>query len=135
MSIFVCINNLSAQKKEPLDSIGLVEKKLIGKEVSGLFFYSNSVTLLLDKDSLNKLIDFSISKNIPISVCRNSLLSRNLPEDIHPKIKVSGLGKLIEGVLKNKKTLVIGTLWKNLSLISFQEIKINSIKEKSFTIW
>ena len=62
MSIFVCINNLSAQKKEPLDSIGLVEKKLIGKEVSGLFFYSNSVTLLLDKDSLNKLIDFQFLK-------------------------------------------------------------------------
>ncbi len=110
MSAFVFINNLSTQKKEVLDPISLVEKKLIDEEVSGLFFYSDSVTFLLNQDNLNTLIQYSISKDIPILVCRNSLIRRNISENLHPKIKISGLGKLIESVLSNSKTLVIGNL-------------------------
>ena len=110
MATFVCINELSSPAGEALNPKEFIEKKVSGEQISGLFFYSDSVNEFFDEAKSNLWIEYAKSENIPIYACRNSLVSRNISDLVNPFIKIVGLGQLIEGVVFNKKTLVIGKL-------------------------
>jgi len=110
MATFVSINNLSNSSYEFKSPIKFVETRLSGEKISGLFFYSNAVNEFLSEARLNEWLEYSVSKEIPLYACRNSLIKRNISEKINPHINVVGLGQLIEGVLNNSKTIVIGSL-------------------------
>ena len=110
MSTFICINDLPSNKGRPFNSKRFIEKKSIDNKISGIFFYSNSVITLADRNSSDRWINYSQKQNIPIYACRNSLISRNILKKVNPLIQVSGLGKLLEGVITSKKTLVIGKI-------------------------
>ena len=110
MTTFVCINNLSDLSHELDSPKKLVKKRLPGEKISGLFFYSKAVNEFLNETRLNEWLKFSLYEGISIYACRNSLIKRNIPEEINPLINVVGLGQLIEGVLNNNKTIVIGSL-------------------------
>ena len=110
MTTFVCINNLSDLSNELESPKKLVKKRLSGEKISGLFFYSKAVNEFLNETRLTEWLEYSLSEGISVYACRNSLIKRNISEEINPLINVVGLGQLIEGVLNNKKTLVIGNL-------------------------
>ena len=110
MSSFVCINNLSDLSNNLESPKEFIKKKLSGKKISGIFFYSNAVNEFLDEARLTEWLDYSLSEGISLYACRNSLIKRNISEGINPLINVVGLGQLIEGVLSNNKTIVIGSL-------------------------
>ena len=110
MSSFVCINNLSDLSNNLESPKEFIKKKLSGEKISGIFFYSNAVNEFLDEARLTEWLDYSLSEGISLYACRNSLIKRNISEGINPLINVVGLGQLIEGVLSNNKTIVIGSL-------------------------
>ena len=110
MATFVCINNLSSHAGEVLNPKKFIEKRVSGDQIAGLFFYSDSVSELFNEARSNLWIEYAESKNIPIYGCRSSLINRNKSNQINPLINVVGLGQLIEGVLNNEKTIVIGRL-------------------------
>ena len=110
MTSFVCINNLSDLSNDLDGPKKFVKERLTGEKISGLFFYSNAVNEFLDEARLNEWLDYSSSEDIPVYACRNSLIKRNISERLNPLINVVGLGQLIEGVLNNNKTIVIGSL-------------------------
>ena len=110
MAAFVLINNLSELSDELESPKELVKKKLSGEQISGLFFYSKAVNEFSNETRLNEWLDYSLSEGISLYACRNSLIKRNICEQINPVINVVGLGQLIEGVVNNKKTIVIGRL-------------------------
>ena len=110
MSTFICINDLPSNKGRQFNPKRFIEKKSIDSKISGIFFYSSSVIKLADKNISDRWVNFSQKQNIPIYACRNSLVSRNILKKINPLIQVSGLGKLLEGVITSKKTLVIGKI-------------------------
>ena len=110
MTTFVCINNLSDFSND-LESLKIsVKERLSEEKISGLFFYSNAVNEFLNEARLTEWLEYSLSEEIPLYACRNSLIKRNISEKINPLINVVGLGQLIEGVLNNNKTIVIGSL-------------------------
>ena len=110
MTTFVCINNLSDFSND-LESPKILIKEMLSEEkISGLFFYSNAVNEFLNEARLTEWLEYSSSEEIPVYACRNSLIKRNISEKINPLINVVGLGQLIEGVLNNNKTIVIGSL-------------------------
>ena len=110
MATFVCINDLSSHVDEALNPKIFIEKRVSGDRITGLFFYSDSVSEFFNKAKCNLWIEYAKPENIPIYACRNSLVSRNISDQINPFIKIVGLGQLIEGVVFNEKTLVIGKL-------------------------
>ena len=110
MPSFVCINNLSDLSNNLESPKEFIKEKLFGKKISGIFFYSNAVNEFLDEARLTEWLDYSSSERISLYACRNSLIKRNISEGINPLINVVGLGQLIEGVLSNNKTIVIGSL-------------------------
>ena len=110
MTTFVCINNLSDFSNDLESPKILFKERLSGEKISGLFFYSNAVNEFLNEARLTEWLDYSSSEGIPLYACRNSLIKRNISEGINPLINVVGLGQLIEGVLSNNKTIVIGSL-------------------------
>ena len=110
MTAFVLINNLSDLSGGLESPKKLVKKRLSGEKISGLFFYSKAVNELLNEARLTEWLEYSLSEEISLYVCRNSLVKRNISGEINSAINVVGLGKLIEGVLNNKKTIVIGDL-------------------------
>ena len=110
MATFVCINDLSSQAGKVLNPKKFIEKRVSGDQIAGLFFYSDSVKDLFDEAKSNLWIEYAESENIPIYGCRSSLISRNNLNQINPLINIVGLGQLIEGVVFNEKTLVIGKL-------------------------
>ena len=110
MTTFVCINNLSDFSKDLESPKIFVKERLYGEKISGLFFYSNAVNEFLNEARLTECLEYSLSEEIPVYACRNSLIKRNISEKINPLINVVGLGQLIEGVLNNNKTIVIGSL-------------------------
>ena len=110
MTTFVCINNLSDFSND-LESLKIfIKERLYGEKISGLFFYSNAVNEFLNETRLTEWLEYSLSEEISVYACRNSLIKRNISEKINPLISVVGLGQLIEGVLNNNKTIVIGSL-------------------------
>ena len=110
MATFVCINNLSSRVDGVLKPKIFIEKRVSDTQISGLFFYSDSVSEFFNETRSNLWIEYAKSENIPIYACRNSLISRNILDRINPFIKIVGLGQLIEGVVDSEKTLVIGNL-------------------------
>ena len=110
MTTFVCINNLSDFSNDLESPKIFVKGMLSGEKISGLFFYSNAVNEFLNEARLTEWLEYSLSEEIPLYACRNSLVKRNISEKINPLINVVGLGQLIEGVLNNNKTIVIGSL-------------------------
>ena len=110
MKVFICINDLSKVNKEDYDPEKIIYKKILNQEILGIFFYSNSVKDLAISSKSDKWLSFVKTKNIPIFACINSLSSRSLIGKIDPKIKITGLGQLIEGVLLSDKTEVIGRI-------------------------
>ena len=110
MSTFVCINSLSDLSSDLDSPKKFIKERLSGEKISGLFFYSNAVNEFLNEARLTEWLEYSLSEEIPVYACRNSLIKRNISEKINPLINVVGLGQLIEGVLNNKKTIVIGNL-------------------------
>ena len=110
MASFVCINNLSDLSNNLESPKEFIEGKLSGEKISGIFFYSNAVNEFLDEARLSEWLDYSLSEGISLYACRNSFIKRNISERINPLINVVGLGQLIEGVLSNRKTIVIGSL-------------------------
>ena len=110
MTTFVCINNLSDFSNDLESPKKFVRQRLSGKKISGLFFYSDAVNEFLNEARLTEWLEYSLSEGISVYACRNSLIRRNISEKIDPLINVVGLGQLIEGVLNNNKTIVIGSL-------------------------
>ena len=110
MTTFVCINCLSDLSNDLDSRKKFIKERLSGDKISGLFFYSNAVNEFSDEARLTEWLDYSSSEGISLYACRNSLIKRNISEKINPLINVVGLGQLIEGVLNNKKTIVIGNL-------------------------
>ena len=110
MTAFVLINNLSDLSGGLESPRKLVKKRLSGEKISGLFFYSKAVNELSNKTRSTEWLEYSLSEDIPLYACRNSLIKRNISKKINPVINVVGLGQLIEGVINNKKTIVIGDL-------------------------
>lgn len=115
MSIFFQINSF----KDNLDILKnpfsfLVKNEVKPEQVNGIFLYSKA-TKVVYSDKINQITSFSKKENIPIYVCINSLirhgnkLKKNENIDDHLLI-VSGLGQLIEGILKSEKTIIIGSL-------------------------
>ena len=110
MATFVCINELSSHAGEALNPKEFIEKKVSGEQISGLFFYSDSVREFSNETRLDLWLEYAKSENIPIYACRNSLVNRNISDQVNPFINIVGLGQLIEGVVTSEKTLVIGKL-------------------------
>ena len=110
MTTFVCINNLSDFSNDLESPKIFIKERLSEEKISGLFFYSNAVNEFLNEARLTEWLEYSLSQEIPLYACRNSLIKRNISEKINPLISVVGLGQLIEGVLNNNKTIVIGSL-------------------------
>ena len=110
MTTFVCINNLSDFSNDLESPKIFVKERLSEEKISGLFFYSDAVYEFLNEARLTEWLEYSLSEEIPLYACRNSLIKRNISEKINPLINVVGLGQLIEGVLNNNKTIVIGSL-------------------------
>ena len=110
MPSFVCINNLSDLSNNLESPKEFIKEKLSGEKIPGIFFYSNAVNEFLDEARLSEWLDYSLSEGISLYACRNSLIKRNISEGINPLINVVVLGQLIEGVLSNNKTIVIGSL-------------------------
>ena len=110
MTTFVCIINLSDFSNDLESPKIFVKERLSEEKISGLFFYSNAVNEFLNEARLTEWLEYSLSEEIPVYACRNSLIKRDISEKISPIIKVVGLGQLIEGVLKNNKTIVIGSI-------------------------
>ena len=110
MTTFVCINNLSDFSNDLESPKIFVKERLSEEKISGLFFYSNAVNEFLNEARLTEWLEYSLTEGISLYACRNSLIKRNISEKINPLINVVGLGQLIEGVLDNKKTIVIGSL-------------------------
>ena len=110
MTTFVCINNLSDFSNDLESPKIFVKERLSGEKISGLFFYSNAVNEFLNEARLTEWLEYSLSEEIAAYARRNSLIKRNISQKINPLINVVGLGQLIEGVLNNNKTIVIGSL-------------------------
>ena len=110
MKIFVCINNLVKNQKEGYDPVEIINKDALYQEVLGIFFYSNSVSDLTEKNKSSLRLSYAKERKIPIHTCTTSLSTRNLIKKIIPIVKVTGLGQLIEGVLSSDKTMVIGKI-------------------------
>lgn len=110
MKIFVCINDLIEASNRSYDVKEILGKESLNHSISGIFFYSNSVVDLTVKRKLKVWKDFAKKRGVPLYVCINSLSSKNLSHKIDPAINIVGLGKLVEGVVSNEKTLVIGKL-------------------------
>ena len=110
MTSFVCINNLSDLSNDLESPKEFIKERLSGEKISGIFFYSNGVNEFLNEARLTEWLEYSSSEGISVYACRNSLIKRNISERLNPLINVVGLGQLIEGVLNNKKTIVIGNL-------------------------
>ena len=110
MTTFVCINNLTDLSYDLESPKIFVKERLSGETISGLFFYSNAVNEFLNEARLTEWLEYSLTEGISLYACRNSLIKRNISEKINPLINVVGLGQLIEGVLNNNKTIVIGSL-------------------------
>tara|TARA_B100000686_G_C16255299_1_gene696519 strand:- start:226 stop:558 length:333 start_codon:yes stop_codon:yes gene_type:complete len=110
MATFVCINNLTDLSYDLESPKIFVKERLSGETISGLFFYSNAVNEFLNEARLTEWLEYSLTEGISLYACRNSLIKRNISEKINPLINVVGLGQLIEGVLNNNKTIVIGSL-------------------------
>ncbi|SVB40999.1 uncharacterized protein METZ01_LOCUS193853 [marine metagenome] len=115
MSIFFQINSFQDNLgilKNPYSF--LVKNEVKPEQVNGIFLYSKA-TKVVYSDKMNQITSFSKKENIPIYVCINSLirhgnkLKKNENIDDHLLI-VSGLGQLIEGILKSEKTIIIGSL-------------------------
>ena len=110
MATFICINNLSDLSNDLDSPKKFIRERFSGERISGLFFYSNAVNEFLNEARLTEWLEYSLTEGISLYACRNSLIKRNISEKINPLINVVGLGQLIEGVLDNKKTIVIGSL-------------------------
>ena len=110
MKVFICINDLSKFTKKNYDPREIISKEVVNNEVSGIFFYSDSVNDLVEKDKFSLWLSFTKEMKIPIYSCMNSLSKRNLLNKTNPIVKVTGLGQLIQGVLSNEKTVVIGDI-------------------------
>ena len=110
MATFVCINDLSSHAGEVLNPKKFIEKRLSGDQITGLFFYSDSVSEFFNETRCDLWIEYAKSEHISIYACRNSLVNRNISDQFNPFIKIVGLGQLIEGVLVSEKTIVIGKL-------------------------
>jgi len=110
MKTFICINDLGELNEDDYDPVKIISEEALFKEVSGIFFYSNSVNDLAIKKKFSLWLKFVKEKEIPIFACSRSLSSRNLLNKVHPIVELTGLGQLIEGVLNNEKTIVIGKI-------------------------
>ena len=110
MRIFICINNLVENQKEGHDPVKIINKDALYQGVLGIFFYSNSVSDLTEKNKSSLRLSYAKERKIPIHTCTTSLSTRNLIKKIIPIVKVTGLGQLIEGVLSSDKTMVIGKI-------------------------
>ena len=110
MTTFVCINNLSELSEDLENQKKFIKERLSGEKISGLFFYSDAVNEFLNETKLTGWLEYSLSEGISVYACRNSLIKRGISEKVNPLIKVVGLGQLIESVLKNNKTIVIGSI-------------------------
>jgi len=123
MSIFFQINSFKDNLgilKNPYSF--LVKNKVKPEQVNGIFLYSKA-TKVVYSDKINQITSFSKKENIPIYVCINSLIrhgnklkkNENIDDHLLENIDdhlliVSGLGQLIEGILKSEKTIIIGSL-------------------------
>ena len=65
MSTFICINDLPSNKGRPFNPKRFIEKKSIDSKISGIFFYSNSVIELADKNISDRWVNFSQNKIFP----------------------------------------------------------------------
>ena len=110
MKIFICVNDLRGIEKEGYDPVKIINKEALNQEILGIFFYSNSVSDLAEKNKSSIWLSFARGKNISIYACINSLASRNLLKKINPTVEIAGLGQLIEGILSSEKTVVIGKI-------------------------
>ena len=90
MTTFVCINSLSDLSNDLDSPKRFIKERLSGEKISGLFFYSNAVNEFLDEARLTEWLEYSLSEEIPLYACRNSLIKRNISEKINPLIKVVG---------------------------------------------
>ena len=110
MAIFICINDLDEEGKDIYDPKEIIEKKIQNTDIAGIFFYSNSIKDLIEKNKSELWLNYAKEREIPIYACTNSILKRQLHKKINSYVKITGLGKLIEGVVTNAKTVVIGKL-------------------------
>ena len=123
MSIFFQINSFKDNLgilKNPYSF--LVKNEVKPEQVNGIFLYSKA-TKVVYSDKMNQITSFSKKENIPIYVCINSLIrhgnklkkNENIDDHLLENIDnhlliVSGLGQLIESILKSEKTIIIGSL-------------------------
>ena len=123
MSIFFQINSFQDNLgilKNPYSF--LVKNEVKPEQVNGIFLYSKA-TKVVYSDKMNQITSFSKKENIPIYVCINSLIrhgnklkkNENIDDHLLENIDnhlliVSGLGQLIESILKSEKTIIIGSL-------------------------
>lgn len=85
-----------------------IKKEIDLENIQGIFYYSGAVNLIAKKatfrknqnESHKKLLDLCEKKRVPIFACINSLSNRNLSKLNYSTALVSGLGTLIEGVIK-----------------------------------
>jgi len=85
-----------------------IKKEIDLENIQGIFYYSGAVNLIAKKatfrknqnESHKKLLDLCEKKRVPIFACINSLSNRNLSKLNYPTALVSGLGTLIEGIIK-----------------------------------
>ena len=66
MSTFICINDLPSNKRRPFNPKRFIEKKSIDNKISGIFFYSNSVITLADRNSSDRWINYSQKQKLKL---------------------------------------------------------------------
>ena len=112
-----------------------IKKEINLENIQGIFYYSDAVNIIANKatfkkkqnESHKKLLDLCEKKRVPIFACINSLSNRNLSKLNYPTALVSGLGTLIEGIIKADINITITE-----QSIDYFHNKNSSLKTRNF---
>ena len=110
MTTLICINDLSEVDDDGYSPKKIIENEAKNQDISSIFFYSNSLIDLCEEKKSSLWINYASELSIPLYACINSVKRRKLQSLIPSPVKVTGLGRLIEEVINNEKTIVIGKL-------------------------
>ncbi|GIS76586.1 MAG: hypothetical protein CM1200mP12_23050 [Gammaproteobacteria bacterium] len=83
MTTFVCINNLSEFSND-LESPKIFVKERLSGERFQAYFFIQSRQEFLNEARLTEWLEYSLSEEIPVYACRNSLIKRNIRKNKTP---------------------------------------------------
>ena len=85
-----------------------IKNKLISEKINEVFFYSKSLLYLKEEKDIESWILLAKDLSLNLYYCKKSADRQNL--SLNDPFKASGLGQLVELIVLNKKTIVLGDL-------------------------